>query len=336
MSQGEGRLEQGDAITHFRVSIAKEERFAEFYTGEGADGRLHDVSGQPGVSFCRQVFCQTHAQRSVDPLQAMPLNHIAESGDSGIVSFSGFRALPFHVQRWLAADIVAPHDGEYAFRLGTCGGVRVWRSGEQLACFTPFTRNQMQHVLVRLALREGENSLLIHLDELFERDTECSLHIVYLDEPALGIVPVAGSPLPATPVSPAPDGSRLLTLMAQSEYGPEAEALLYCLLKQVSAREEGSVFALLTLLQLWKNARLADFPEPLWRRVKSTILGYRYWHDERGCDAMDFWGEDNAPAFHAAQMQAGALFPDERFIASSRFGHQQQRLGEMRLKGVNA
>jgi hypothetical protein len=28
----------------------------------------------------------------VDPLQAMPLNHIAESGDSGIVSFSGFRA----------------------------------------------------------------------------------------------------------------------------------------------------------------------------------------------------------------------------------------------------
>jgi hypothetical protein len=66
---------------------------------------------------------------------------------------------------------------------------------------------------------------------------------------------------------------------------------LYCLLKQVSAREEGSVFSLLTLLQLWKNARQADFPEPLWRRVKSTILGYRYWHDERGCDAMDFWGE---------------------------------------------
>jgi hypothetical protein len=28
---------------------------------------LHDASGQPGVSFCRQVFCQTHAQRSVDP-----------------------------------------------------------------------------------------------------------------------------------------------------------------------------------------------------------------------------------------------------------------------------
>jgi hypothetical protein len=160
--------------------------------------------------------------------------------------------------------------------------------------------------------------------------------MIYLDEPALGIVPVVGSPLPATPVSPAPDGSRLLTLMAQREYGPEAETLLYCLLKQVSAREEGSVFALLTLLQLWKNARQADFPEPLWRRVKSTILGYRYWHDERGCDAMDFWGEDNAPAFHAAQMQAGALFPDERFIASSRFGHQQQRLGEMRLKGVNA
>ncbi|UWM64758.1 hypothetical protein [Enterobacter sp. CP102] len=335
MSQGEGRLAQGDAITHFRVSIAKEERFAEFYTGEGADGRLHDASGQPGESFCRQIFSQTHARRGVDPSQAMPLNHITQSDDSGIVSFSGFRALPFHVQRWMGVDLVAPHDGEYAFRLGTCGGVRVWRSGEQLACFTPFTRNQMQYLPVRLALREGKNRLLIHLDELFERDTDCSLHMVYLDEPTLGIVPVTGSPLPANPVSPAPDGSRLLTLMAQREYGPEADALLYRLLKQVSAREEGSVFSLLTLLQLWKNARQADFPEPLWRRMKSTILGYRYWHDERGCDAMDFWGE-SAPVFHAAQMQAGALFPDERFIASSRFGHQQQRLGELRLKGVNA
>ena len=333
MSQGEGRLAQGDAITHFRVSIAKEERFAEFYTGEGG---LHHTSGQRGVSFCRQIFCQTHARRGVDPLQAMPLNYIAESGDSGIVSFSGFRPLPFHVQRWLGVDIVAPHDGEYAFRLGTCGGVRVWRSGELLTCFTPFIRNQMQYLPVRLALRKGKNSLLIHLDELFERDTDCSLHMVYLDEPALGIVPVMGSPLPANPVSSAPDGSRLLTLMAQREYGPEADALLYRLLKQVSAREEGSVFSLLSLLQLWKNARQADFPEPLWRRVKSAILGYRYWHDERGCDAMDFWDEEKAPAFHTAQMQAGALFPDERFIASSRFGHQQQRLGEMRLKGVNA
>ena len=162
----------------------------------------------------------------------------------------------------------------------------------------------------------AKNSLLIHLDELFERDTDFSLHMVYLDEPALGIVPVTGNPLPANPVPPAPDGNRLLALIAQREYGPEADALLYRLLKQVSAREEGSVFSLLTLLQLWKNARQEDFPEPLWRRVKSTILGYRYWHDERGCDAMDFWGE-NAPVFHAAQMQAGALFPDERFIASS-------------------
>ena len=65
MSQGEGRLAQGDAITHFRVSIAREERFAEFYTGEGADGRLHHASGQPGESFCRQIFCQTHARRVI-------------------------------------------------------------------------------------------------------------------------------------------------------------------------------------------------------------------------------------------------------------------------------
>jgi hypothetical protein len=44
--------------------------------------------------------------------------------------------------------------------------------------------------------------------------------------------------------------------------------------------------------------------------VKSAILGYRYWHDERGCDVMDFWDPGHAAAFHTAQHLAGQLFPE--------------------------
>ena len=53
-------------------------------------------------------------------------------------------------------------------------------------------------------------------------------------------------------------------------------------------------------------------------------------------DVMDFWREDNAVAFHTAQYLAGQYFPDARFIASSRYGHQQQQLGKARLEGINA
>jgi hypothetical protein len=320
-------LTQGEALGRFQVSAAKAERFAEFYTGEGADPASHD-------SFCRQVFRRSHAERAVDPAQALPCEEVAVADENGWFDFSAFSPLPFHVQRWLSVDLIAPHDGEYAFRLGTCGGVRVWSSGRLMACFTPFTRNVMQFQDVRLSLCQGKNHVLIHLDELFERDTLCGLKMVYLDETPLGTVACEGLQQQRIPVPSASDPEHLLMLMAQKEYGPEADALLAHLLKRVSAREEGSVYCLLALLQLWHDYRNTDFPPPLWRRVKSSILGYRYGHDERGCDVMDF--SNHASAFRCAQSLAGQLFPDELFIASSRVGHQQKALAEGRMKGAKS
>lgn len=320
-------LTQGEALDRFQVSAAKVERFAEFYTGEGADSAN-------GESFCRQVFRRSHAGRAVDPALALPCDEVAVADENGWLDFSANRSLPFHVQRWLSVDLIAQCEGEYAFRLGTCGGVRVWCSGVPMACFTPFTRNERQFLDARLTLRQGKNRLLIHLDELFERDTLCGLTLVYLDTPPLDVVWSEGPEYVPVPESPSPDPERLLTLMAQREYGPEADTLLLHVLKRVSAREEGSVYGLLVLLRLWQNHRNRYFAEPLWRRVQSTILGYRYWHDERGCDVMDF--SNHAIAFHSAQSLAGQLFPDARFIASSRYGHQQHALAAMRIKGVQA
>lgn len=302
-------LTQGEALMRFQVSAAKAERFAEFYTGEGAD----PVSRE---SFCRQVFRRSHAERAVNPAQALPCDEVAVVDENGWLDFSAFSPLPFHVQRWLSVNLIAPHEGEYAFRLGTCGGVRVWCDDKETASFTPFTRNEIQFQDFTLSLRQGENRVLIHLDELFERDTLCGLKINYLDEPPLVEVAAEGRELPRIPESPEPD--------------PQ----LYSLLKRVSAREEGSVYCLLTLIRFWKDYRNEYVAPALWRRVKSTLLGYRYWHDERGCDVMDFSG--HASAFHTAQFLAGELFPDARFIASSRFGHQQKALAEIRMKGVQA
>ena len=337
MSQGDWQLAQGDALTRFLVSAAKAERFAEFYTGETALPTLEP--GPDEVSFCRRVFLTTHAQRHVDPAQALPCQETIVSVDN-IVSFPGFCPQAYHVQRWLKVDLYAPHRGTFTFRLATCGGVRIWHAGEQLACFTPFIRNSLQHTDVELPLRAGKNSLLIHLDELLERDTTFALQMIYLDETPLG----AALPEVCPPASPPTDSepthddcaSRLLTLMAQREYGPELDALLYRTLKRVSAREDGSVFSLLALLSLWHGHHGEHFPDVLWRRVKSAVLGYRYWHDERGCDVMAFWGEENTLAFRTAQYLAGRLFPEALFIASGRRGHQQQSLALMRTADARA
>lgn len=115
------------------VSAAKEERFAEFYTGEVFDERIRHTRRAQDMSFCRRIFQHRYAGRGIDPLQAWPLDHIAASDADGVVSFSAFCPLPFHVQRWLAVDAIAPHGGEYAFLVSVpaaacvCGAPVHWR-----------------------------------------------------------------------------------------------------------------------------------------------------------------------------------------------------------------
>lgn len=456
MSQGDWQLTQGEALTRFLFSAAKATRFAEFYTGEVADPAIdyqfRNGAGPQGESFCRRLFRQTQAQRVVDPALALPCEEMTLPGPNQTVSFSDFSHLPFHGQRWMRVNLFAPETREFRFRLGTCGGVRIWNAETQIACFTPFTRNTLQYCEAKLPLNRGNNSLLIHLDELFERDTLFILSMVYLDSPPLGVglpeiegqsadalsqfvsglrpelsvfdhtvrihctVPALNGitlhgeirgmgndnfqaqrldfepvepktlalalPLPSTlgeahyqlrltlqrdtalvtrniginimPDTPAVTMAktlaerkleslrytaahgmdrtcRLLAMMHLHEYGAQSESLLNSTLQRISAREDCSDFSLVPLLWIWHYHQGEHFPAPLWRRVKSTLLGYRYWLDELGCDVMWFWSENHALCFHTAQYLAGQNFPHERFIASGRYGHEQQAIAEARL-----
>ncbi|WP_299999058.1 hypothetical protein [uncultured Cedecea sp.] len=456
MSQGDWQLAQGEALTRFLFSAATMQRFAEFYTGEitdpAIDYHFRNGAGPQNESFCRRVFRQTHALRIIEPTQAPACEEMTLPGPNHSVSFSDFSHLAFHAQRWLKVDLFAPADGEFRFRLGTCGGVRIWHTQNQIACFTPFTRNTMQYCEMALPLNAGKNSLLIHLDELFERDTIFSLSMVYLDALTLGVglpgiegqsadaliqfvsglrpelsvfnhavrihcnVPtlddttlrgeirgmgndnfqaqfidfgklnpgereltlqlpqtigeahyqlrltlqrgaelltrsiginimpeiptvttaetLAGRKLESLRYTAAHGMDRtcrLLAMMHLHEYGPQCESLLNSTLQRISAREDCSDFSLVPLLWIWRYHQGEHFPAPLWRRVKSTVLGYRYWLDELGCDVMWFWSENHALCFHTAQYLAGQCFPDERFIASGRYGRQQQAIAETRL-----
>ena len=448
------RLVAGEALTRFTVSLPHNERFAEFFTGEAVDEpmdyRFANGKGPAEDAFCRRIFRRDFARRAVSPEKALPASEVTWTGHSDTVTFSGVQPVATHSQRWLRVTLRAPQTGRYPFEIATCGGVRIWNGSEQVACFTPFTRNTLQTQAVEIPLQQGENALLIHLDELFERDTIFAFRMIYLGEHPLeaglptmdtayvealaqfmdslpatltardqrlmlgcqanmtltlrGAVHSLGNdsipttpldfgllatgsgeltlPLPASidmghyrltltaslgdvtmsrhlsvtvlPHEALPGGEgvletrkrvalsyiaehgvprtgRLLAMLHVGDTGPQAQELLIRTLQRISARQDCSDFSMVPLLWVWHDFHGEHFPAVLWKRVRSAIVGYRYWYDELGNDVMWYWSENHALCFHTAQYLAGQMFPEERFIASGRTGREQQAVAAQRL-----
>lgn len=334
------RLAAGDAVMRFAVSAPHNERFAEFYTGETLDASTGYVvtedAGPEQTSFCRRVFCETTAQRDVSLSRALSASHTVQADESGMAHFSVFKPIATHSQRWLYVNLHVDKSGEYAFQLATCGGVRIWVNGAEAARFAPFTRNSLQICQVNLPLQQGKNSLLLHLEELCERETQFVLRMIYQGQASLDArLNEQDDALPlyqrATAEPTEDEGDALLAMLRQGNAGEQAQALLVRLLQRVSAREEGSSSALISLLWVWHDYHGEIFAPVLWRRVRSAILGYRYWFDELGNDVMWFTSASNALSFHTAQYLAGQMFRDERFTASGRLGRGQQEIAAQRL-----
>lgn len=95
----------------------------------------------------------------------------------------------------------------------------------------------------------------------------------------------------------------------------------------VSERLDCADFRLAALLRLY--ALGWGHPEQR-NRIRMTALGFRYWDDEAGTDAMAFGSENHTILFHGCQHIAGILYPDEVFPASGRSGREQRDIGRDR------
>lgn len=95
-------------------------------------------------------------------------------------------------------------------------------------------------------------------------------------------------------------------------------------------REDCSDFWMVPLLWIWRDYR-EQLPGDLRQAVREAIIGYRYWVDEPGNDAMWFWSENHVLCFHVAQHVAGRLFPDAVFTNSGRTGREQEYEGASKL-----
>lgn len=122
----------------------------------------------------------------------------------------------------------------------------------------------------------------------------------------------------------------LVPLWLSTNENDQCLSSINTLLSQVSLRHSYSETSLLSLLWLWNSPNVSRLPAVFVKRIKSSILGYRYGGDEPGNDAMDF--SRNPLVFYTAQYLAGELFPTDRFLCSERFGNKQMLIGLKRLE----
>lgn len=455
MSSEKWCLPSGQSLSRLKLSDVVEKRFAQFEDHETMEDRVQyqfrngfvDVGDLP----CRKHFWNTMANRAVSPSDALDMESIYFANGKRRVELSGFRHYPIHSQCWASCTLHTLTDGNYPFKLSTCGGVRIWVDGQLNETFTPFDRNVEHSQNLELSLSKGENQLLIHFEELFERDTYYYFELTYLGQQELqyslegvdcprlkalesyvsslssqlavhnGCLQLESSeqapeameltgtitgmsnedektytlspyhldktvrsfslPLPAEmpsahysvdvefrqgdlsisrkfginvlPTGKAPASKdieerkrqallytaqkgmgrtgKLLAILETGENLAEASDILQSTLNKISMREDCSDFWLVSLLWCWKEHAWSQLTEKQWQRVRSSILGYRYWLDEPGNDSMWFWSENHVLCFHVSQLLAGQFFSNDTFICSGRKGAEQKALATERL-----
>lgn len=126
---------------------------------------------------------------------------------------------------------------------------------------------------------------------------------------------------------------RALALLAcglHRSHEAELSELIHTALRAIERREDCADFVMVPMLWIW-SAHRKNLPPAVAARVRQAILGWRYWVDEPGNDAMWFWSENHALCFHVSQLLAAKNFPDELFSASGRTGRGQGRLATERL-----
>nr|WED69632.1 hypothetical protein PJ912_08085 [Pectobacterium colocasium] len=182
------KLKKNGVINRFLITELTEKRyFAEPDTlPDKVNYRFINGFVDVGVLPCRVRFLQEEAKREVALPDNLRFPLMWSGGDeSRSVNFSDFWPCPVHVQRFSRCVIHSDSAQPAPFMLSTCGGVTLWLNGEQVARFTPFTRNTEQTCVITLSLKAGANTLVVHSEELCERDTDYLFSLCYQGEDTL-------------------------------------------------------------------------------------------------------------------------------------------------------
>jgi hypothetical protein len=136
---------------------------------------------------CRKAFWTEMVGRGIEPASDWPAAHLNLPGSNRRVEFTGFWHVPTHVRRWLRGAFRTDAPRTLRLRLSTCGGVRIWVNGVEQARFEPFRRNVESTSEVTLKLDAGDNEILLHTEDLAERDTVWFFELELLDDAPLTV-----------------------------------------------------------------------------------------------------------------------------------------------------
>lgn len=100
-------------------------------------------------------------------------------------------------------------------------------------------------------------------------------------------------------------------------------------IEMANSRADCSDFYLVGLLgMVGRYIETPGFPQELVDSLQNCFLNFRYWMDEPGSDAMCFWSENHQILFHACEVLAGQLLPDETFTNAGMTGEEHRLKGE--------
>ncbi|TCU20174.1 hypothetical protein [Rhizobium sullae] len=185
---------QGQTVTAWAVS----DLIASHFPGVAAPAEdrvnYRFINGfvDVGELPCRKAFWSTMVGRELVPDVSWSTASLYLPGSNRRVEFTGFWHVPTHLRRWLKGTFQTALPRVLHLRLKTCGGVRIWVNGEETVRFEPFRRNVESSTDITLSLEAGNNQILVHTEDLAERDTTWFFELEVLDkEPLCVLLPVA-------------------------------------------------------------------------------------------------------------------------------------------------
>ncbi|WP_028974449.1 hypothetical protein [Spirochaeta cellobiosiphila] len=122
------------------------------------------------------------------------------------------------------------------------------------------------------------------------------------------------------------NGNRAIAILYAGGDQKEFEDLIKRQITFINNRSDCSDFYMPYLHHIMKS--LSDHPfvtKEIKEEIKACILGFRYWYDEPGDDAMWFYSENHALMFHISQLICGELYPNEIFTNSGMTGIEMQK-----------
>ncbi len=323
-----------------------------------------EVLRRAGIDPDIQAAPETPSLGEAGPRDATWAIH--DPGDNVFIEKSGFWHSLMHVDTWFAADLRCEQAVTLPVWLWAAGCADLYCNGEHVARNNCPRYMYPKRLRVELPLDAGINRLAVRLQVLGLRDSRYLFGVQCVDSGAPVAISRPGEGNAQGDVTSPPEAPADAPVVIERGSGRDLESrrrhhmlattrseslmskphAIHCarslgtweacqaemirdVCSWVERRPDCADFALAALLRLVLLGLVTDTER---ERIKEVALGFRYWPDETGSDAMCYTSENHQLLFHGCQLLAGRLWPDGAFSASGRLGRQQAEIGLSRCR----